>query len=229
MNNRSPGDLYPAYFRYLFWPLRVFFYLLYHQLAWTYDWVAAVVSIGAWQNWVLSVLPYLEEGRCLELGHGPGHLQQALWDKKDASLAVFGLDASPQMGRIANRRLKRSGVSPNLVNGFAQNLPFPEGTYRCVVATFPTEYIFNPSTLAEIHRVLAPGGRLVVLTSAFITGQRQREKTAAWLFKVTGQSSPLDRRLLEPARQAGFRVRVEEIKLNTSVVILCIAEKGEPF
>jgi ubiquinone/menaquinone biosynthesis C-methylase UbiE len=225
MNKRSQGDSYPAYFRYLFWPLRIFFYLLYHQMAWTYDGVAAVVSVGSWQKWVLSVLPYLENGRCLELGHGPGHLQQALWGKKYPASAIFGLDASPQMGRIANRRLKRSGVSPNLLNGFAQKLPFLAETFQSVVATFPTEYIFNPSTLAEIHRVLAPGGRLVVLTSAFITGQRRREKTAAWLFKVTGQSSPLDRRLLEPARQTGFRVRVEEIKLSTSVIILCIAEK----
>ncbi len=225
MNNHAQGDIYPACFRYLVWPLRIFFYLLYHQMAWTYDWVAAAVSIGLWQKWVLSVIPYLDGAMLLELGHGPGHLQKALWGKKDVPRSIIGLDASPQMGRIASRRLKRSGISPNLVNGFAQNLPFLNEAFQSVVATFPTEYIFNPSTLAEIYRVLAPGGRLVVLTSALITGRRRREKTAAWLFNVTGQSSPLDRRLLEPARQAGFRVKVEEIKLKSSVLILLIAEK----
>jgi ubiquinone/menaquinone biosynthesis C-methylase UbiE len=225
MNNPNETDIYPRYFRYLFWPLRIFFYLLYHQMAWTYDWVAAAVSIGLWGKWVLSVLPYLDGARCLELGHGPGHLQKAMWSKSGASRMIFGLDASPQMGFIAKRRLRQLGVSPNLVNGVAQSLPFPENVFRTVVATFPTEFIFSSATLSEVYRVLAPAGRLVVLTSALITGKRYPEKTAAWLFKVTGQSSPLDRRLLEPARQAGFRIKVEEIKVKSSVVILLIAEK----
>jgi ubiquinone/menaquinone biosynthesis C-methylase UbiE len=226
MNNKALSEKYPGYIRLLFWPLRIFFYFLYHQMAWTYDWVATVVSLGLWQQWVLSVLPYLEGADILELGHGPGHLQRALCEKKGVPRSIVGLDNSPQMGRIARQRLTRFGVSPNLVNGNAQNLPFPAGTFQSVAATFPTEYIFNPSTLAEIYRVLSPGGRMVVVTSAFITGQRQREKTAAWLFKITGQSSPWERRLLEPARQAGFRIKVEEIKLKSSILILLIAEKG---
>lgn len=71
---------------------------------------------------------------------------------------------------------------------------------------------------------------MVVLTSAFITGQHRQEQTAAWLFRVTGQSSPLEKRLLGPARQAGFQVRVEEVRLRSSVLMLLIAEKSvEPI
>ena len=64
--------------RLLGWFLRFFFHLLYHQFAWTYDWVAAGVSLGRWNEWVRSILPYMQEGRILELGHGPGHLQAEL-------------------------------------------------------------------------------------------------------------------------------------------------------
>ena len=226
MNNSSEQYRIPFYVRLLFWPLRIFFYLLYHQFAWTYDWVAAIVSLGLWQSWVLSIMPYLEGDHILELGFGPGHLQRALWGKESMSASIFGLDASPQMGRIAWRNLKRSGIVPNLVNGNARNLPFSNDAFGSVAATFPTEYIFHVSTLAEIYRVLKPGGRMVVLTSAFITGRRRQERSAAWLFRVTGQSSPLERRLLSPARQAGFQVRVEEVKLKTSVLMLLIAEKS---
>ncbi|NMC80811.1 MAG: hypothetical protein GYA59_15725, partial [Chloroflexi bacterium] len=42
-----------------FWALKVFFDLLYHSFAWTYDGVAAVVSLGRWKGWVYSVIPFL--------------------------------------------------------------------------------------------------------------------------------------------------------------------------
>jgi len=58
--------------------LRLFFRLLYHQLAFTYDLVAASVSFNRWKDWVMSVVPFIEGNRILEIGHGPGHLQRIL-------------------------------------------------------------------------------------------------------------------------------------------------------
>ena len=57
--------------------MRAFFAGLYTQMAWTYDLVAAVVSVGMWTSWVRSTLTYLNGPQVLELGHGPGHLQIA--------------------------------------------------------------------------------------------------------------------------------------------------------
>jgi ubiquinone/menaquinone biosynthesis C-methylase UbiE len=227
MHNNPGGDKPPFWARLLFRFLRFFFYLLYHPMAWTYDWVAAVVSLGSWQKWVYSIIPYIRGARILELGYGPGHLQKALWKNGTLKSLVCGIDVSSQMARIARRSLRRAGISPDLINGYAQNLPFPANTFQTVAATFPAEYIFHPSTLAEVYRILEPGGRFVVLTSAIITGSRRLEKTAAWLFKVTRQSSLWEGRLLEPARQAGFQARVEEIQLNSSLLIYVIADKAE--
>jgi ubiquinone/menaquinone biosynthesis C-methylase UbiE len=195
-------------------------------MAWTYDWVAAIVSLGAWQKWVFSITPYIRDAPILELGYGPGHLQKALWENARFKPLVFGLDASPQMARIARRGLRRAGIPPNLMIGYAQHLPFPANTFQTVAATFPTEYIFEPSTLAEVYRILAPGGRFIILASAIITGPRRLDKTAAWLFKITRQSSLWEGRLLEPARQAGFRTREEELKLKSGLLIFAIAEKA---
>ncbi len=64
--------------------LRFFFRLLYHQFAFTYDLVAATVSLGRWKDWVLSVVPFIEGTRILEIGHGPGHLQRALLEQEPA-------------------------------------------------------------------------------------------------------------------------------------------------
>src|SRR4030066_831542 len=100
-----------------------FFKLLYHSYAWTYDWVASIVSLGAWQNWVKTVLPYLDGPRTLELGFGPGHLQVMLQQK---GIAVYGLDESSQMCRITRRRLTGLGLQMKLICGNAQALPFAD-------------------------------------------------------------------------------------------------------
>lgn len=137
------------------------FHHFYRELAWTYDAVAWLVSGGLWFRWARAAIPELR-GRALELGFGTGHLQLTL----AARPATFGLDASPQMAAIAAARLRRHGHAPRLANGVAQRLPFPAAAFDSVVATFPAEYILDPGAHAEIRRVLAPGGRLVIVPLA---------------------------------------------------------------
>ncbi len=202
--------------------LRFFFHHFYHGLAWTYDLVAAIVSLGRWNQWVRSILPYIEGPRVLELGHGPGHLQLALHKQ---GIASTGLDESRQMGRQASRRLRRQGQIPRLVRAWSQALPFV-GNFDTVVATFPSEYIVDPGTLAEAWRVLRPGGRLVVLPGAWIGGKSLLEAFARWLFKVTGEAEeigePLWNRFKIPFERAGFQVevRVEETRGGTLLFLL---------
>jgi ubiquinone/menaquinone biosynthesis C-methylase UbiE len=85
--------------------LRPVYYLLYHQLAWTYDFVTSVVSLGRWSDWVQSALPYLN-GRVLEFGFGPGHLLPSL---SENNLPAFGLDESRQMAHLARHLLLKKG------------------------------------------------------------------------------------------------------------------------
>jgi ubiquinone/menaquinone biosynthesis C-methylase UbiE len=99
----------------------------------------------------------------LELGFGPGHLQAAL---ATTDSQPFGVDASPQMAATAAHRLARAGRPVRLARAVAQHLPFPPHSFDSVLATFPAEYIADPRTHAEIARVLAPGGRVVVVPLA---------------------------------------------------------------
>lgn len=207
--------------------MRLFFRLLYHPLAWSYDLVAAVVSLGRWKDWVKRALPLLAGPRVLELGFGPGHLQGYL---QDAGFISFGLDESCQMARQARQRLLRQRQAPHLARGMAQHLPFASGTFQCVVATFPTLYIINPQTLAEVRRVLVPGGRLVVLSTAWITGGGLLEGAARWLFDVTGQVPPKDARLeemVEPYTRAGFQASIKFVEPKGSRLMFIVAKAAQ--
>jgi ubiquinone/menaquinone biosynthesis C-methylase UbiE len=157
--------------------MRVFFNLLYHPFAFTYDLVAATVSFGQWKNWVFSVLPFIEGTRILELGHGPGHLQRTLLDR---GLVAVAMDESAPMGTLAKRRL---GDTQRLTRALAQKIPFASESFDSVISTFPSEYIFDMQTLSEAHRVLRSGGRLIVLLAAW-----PKNPLLGLLFKVTGQS-----------------------------------------
>jgi ubiquinone/menaquinone biosynthesis C-methylase UbiE len=205
--------------------LRPIYYLLYHHFAWTYDLVADMVSLGQWRDWVRTALPHLN-GRVLELGFGPGHLQIEMQGR---GLSPFGIDESRFMARQASRRLKKAGADRRLVRGLAQSLPYPAEAFDTVAATFPAEYIFDLRTLDEVRRVLTPGGRFVILPLAWVTGVRPLERLVAWLMRVSGES-PGEPGQLPAAVQdrfaAGrFEVQKETVTLPKSKVLVVVARK----
>jgi ubiquinone/menaquinone biosynthesis C-methylase UbiE len=205
--------------------LKWFFNLLYHEFAWAYDLVASVVSLGSWQKWVTSALPYLTGECILELGHGPGHLQVDLLSRGKRSIA---LDQSRQMNRLAYRRIKDKRLQPTVINGYAQTLPFPDATFDHVTSTFPTEFIFQIQTLNEIRRVLAPESTLVVIPAAIVTGDGPLVWAIKLLYKVTDQApdsfnQQVIERVVQPFTQAGFEVSIHINDLDNSQVLIITA------
>ncbi len=221
--------------------LHFLFRLLYHEFAFTYDWVAATVSLGRWKDWVLSVLPFIEGNRILEIGHGPGHLQRVLLGR---NLSVVGIDESAEMGRLAKRRLSHSrpaaATTPhpaytqlNLTRGVSQRLPFPGESFDTVVATFPSGYIYDPQTLLEARRVLTENGRFVILPGATILGRGILDRAMALLFRITGQTPPdlaevLRHKSTRQFSSSGFVVEVHELNIKSSVVFILVAAKPAP-
>ena len=197
--------------------LRVFYKLLYHQFAWTYDCVASTVSLGAWQRWVQSVLPYLDGPKTLEIGFGPGHLQISLHQK---GISAYGLDESSQMAQITRRRITRLNKSPNLVRGHAQTLPYANESFHQVVMTFPAEFLLNRQTFTEIHRILVNGGVAFILPFAWITGRKPWERAVAWLNQISGEAPDWDEKILEPVKNLGFDVSWKMISLSFSKILI---------
>jgi SAM-dependent methyltransferase len=205
--------------------VRFGFRLLYNEMAFTYDTVSQIVSLGQWRDWQRTALKYLNAppgAPVLELAHGTGNFEI---DLREAGYRTVALDLSRAMGRIASRKLHRWGIQPPLVRGRAQHLPFPTASFPAVVSTFPTEFIIDPATLAEVHRVLQPGGRMVVVFNGLLTSSNAASEVLELAYRVTGQRGPWPVDVEERITQAGLRPAVITEELERSVVLLFVADK----
>jgi len=130
-----------------------------------YRFASTVPFAGQWRVWQRLVLPRLNGHDVLELGCGLGDL---LADMLAAGYACRAVEHSPQMVAAARTTLQRRklGDTATILQGSAQHLPFSDAAFDTVVSTFPSEYIYDPNTIAEIERVLRPNGRLVVIEGA---------------------------------------------------------------
>lgn len=209
------------------------FHLLYHQFAFTYDWVAALVSGGKWKDFVLESARLISQDPILELGFGPGYLQGLFLRK---GKRIFGLDESRFMNQRARKFLQKSGFTIQqlgLCRGVAQNLPFKGESFSTVVATFPTPYALDQRTIAECWRVLQKGGKVVILLGIRHGSSSLYGRFMRWLFGITRQSfntSILNSTWAERYLQQGFQVEQVWRDFQGDQLWFLLAEKGAtPF
>ncbi len=128
-----------------------------------YRFASTVPFAGQWRTWQRLVFPHLHGNDVLELGCGLGDL---LADMLALGYACYAVERSPQMVAAARTTLKRRGQGNRVIQGSAEQLPFSDASFDTVVSTFPSEYIYEPDTIAEVERVLRPGGRFIVIEGA---------------------------------------------------------------
>lgn len=116
--------------------------------------------------WAVSRLDLASTDHVLEIGFGPG-----VSLKRIAALtpkgSVAGIEKSPLMVRQASRRLAGEIREGRVVlhAGDVCRIPYPDGTFTRALAVNSMMFWPRPAeAMAEIRRVLAPGGRLVVVT-----------------------------------------------------------------
>ena len=142
---------------------------MFNSIAKKYDRMNHAMSLGIDNLWRRRFIRSLSEklppgAKLLDLACGTGDLTSGLAVK---GFIVTGLDISEEMMEIG--RQKCSGLTPRpvFVSGSAESIPFPDGSFDAVTIAFGLRnFDHRVQCLAEIRRVLKPGGRLAVLEFA---------------------------------------------------------------
>ena len=141
-----------------------------------YDLVNHIITIGMDKRWRrLATLACLETKphRVLDIGCGTGDLTISMARLANKDTEITGLDYSPPMLEIAKEKAEKAGVGKRVrfIEGEASHLPFPDSTFDVTAISFAFRNLTykNPvcqSHLAEVLRVLKPGGRYVIVESS---------------------------------------------------------------
>lgn len=149
-------------------------------------------------------------GRLLIVGMGPGH---DLDHVPSAVTSVVAIEPSQSMRRAAQPRVRRlfdRGVDIDVMDARAERLPLPDASVDCALVAYVLCTVTDQdAALAEIHRVLKPGGILCVLEHVAArpgtpTEIIQRLVTPIWPRLAGG--CRVDRDTLSSIREAGFDV-----------------------
>ncbi|HLA35499.1 MAG TPA: class I SAM-dependent methyltransferase [Rhodocyclaceae bacterium] len=122
----------------------------------------------------------LAHGRVLEIGIGSG-LNLPHYDRARVSQLV-GLDPALQLHRLARRRLAETGLTLELIGLSAEKIPQADASFDTIVITYTLCSIPDPeAALAEMRRVLKPGGQLIYSEH----GRAPDRQVAHWQDRLT--------------------------------------------
>lgn len=161
----------------------------------------------------------LAHGATLDVGAGTG-LSFAHYP---ATVRLTGIDLSSAMLELAQRRSARLGIEVDLRLGDVEAMPFGDGQFDTVTATYALSVVAEPRrAVDEIWRVLKPGGRLLVLdqVSSHLAGIRWLQ----WMIDpllVRYAGWHIGRDLVRILTSRGFTVERRRERLGTHDELVC--------
>lgn len=140
---------------------------VFESVAGRYDVMNDLMSAGlhrAWKRFALALSGVEEGGRVLDAASGTGDLAKLFSQRVGPLGEVVMTDINGAMLRLGRDRMLDAGIVAPALQCDAEQLPFADGSFDCVSIGFGLRNVTRKElALKEMHRVLRPGGRLLVL------------------------------------------------------------------
>jgi demethylmenaquinone methyltransferase/2-methoxy-6-polyprenyl-1,4-benzoquinol methylase/phosphoethanolamine N-methyltransferase len=135
--------------------------------AWLYDRATTLLSFGrlaVLHRRIVELADIAPGDRVLDVGCGPGRLAMAAETATGPAGETCGIDPAPEMVALARRRAARAGARVRFDVGVIEALPYSSDHFDVVLSSLMLHHLpdaLKRRGLAEVRRVLRPGGRLV--------------------------------------------------------------------
>ncbi len=225
---------------------------MFDAIAFRYDLINRLFSFRrdvSWRRLLAAALPCQPGLRVLDVASGTGDVALMLLRQRPDIARVVGIDISQGMLQSAARKLSRSALSERsvLVVMDAAALAFPDASVDAVTAAFGVRNFADlDSGLAEMHRVLRPGGRALILEFSlpanplirtcyllyfrrllpWAAGVISRQPAAYRYLNQSVEAFPYNEAFCRILMRAGF-VAAETHPLTFGIAALYIARKGD--
>ncbi len=222
---------------------------VFHSVASKYDVMNDLMSAGlhrVWKKFTIEVAGIRPGMKVLDIAGGTGDLASAFAERVGPTGQVWLTDINASMLAVGRDRLLDRGQILPVAQADAEQLPFPDRTFDRVTVAFGLRNMTHKErALAEMHRVLAPGGQLLVLEFSKVAPPLAKAydvysfKVLPWLGqKVAGDAQsykylaesirmhPDQETLAGMMREAGF-ARVHHFNLTLGVTALHVGTRME--
>jgi demethylmenaquinone methyltransferase/2-methoxy-6-polyprenyl-1,4-benzoquinol methylase len=141
---------------------------MFDKIAFRYDFLNRFLSGGIDSNWrkkAIRELIHLKPGTILDVATGTADMP-ILMNRILQPDQITGIDISEGMLELGKQKIAKAGLEKTirLEKGDAESIHFPDASFDAVTAAFGVRNFQNlEHGLAEMYRVLKPGGRLVIL------------------------------------------------------------------
>jgi len=131
-----------------------------------YNWMAGfygffIMVFPLWKKWIKKLIPHIQGETILEVSFGNGYLMSQY---ASDNYEIHGIDYNEKMVRIARGKMHRKGFDVHLFKGNVEEMPFPDNSFDTVINTMALSgYPDGNKAVAEMKRVLKPGGRLLLV------------------------------------------------------------------
>lgn len=142
---------------------------MFESIAPRYDFLNRVLSLGIdrrWRSFAVGQLRIPDGGKVLDMATGTGDVALEIAARTPASVRIVGEDFTRGMLTIGKEKIEVSPFRSRifLVNAPCEAIPHPDRTFDGVTIAFGIRNVVDrPLGLREMHRVLKPGGRVVIL------------------------------------------------------------------